>query len=130
MAAVRVGVLGTREPSLTAYTRLFPLSVRAVGSGMAAATNWASNFVVGITFLPMMEMLTPMATFALYAAVCVAGWLTVWNIYPETCGLSLEDVGELLWDGWNVEESKRRAMERKRQRRAQRADEQSLEPGL
>ncbi|KAI4129329.1 MAG: hypothetical protein LQ338_002274 [Usnochroma carphineum] len=48
-------------------SELFPLSVRSLGSGLATATNWGSNFVVGLTFLPMMEILTPVWTFALYA---------------------------------------------------------------
>jgi SP family myo-inositol transporter-like MFS transporter 13 len=88
-------------------SELFPLSVRAIGSGLATATNWGSNFVVGLTFLPMMVLLTPPWTFAFYATVCAAGWLAVWRIYPETSGLSLEDVGELLKDGWGVDRQQR-----------------------
>ena len=86
-------------------SELFPLSVRSLGSGLATATNWGSNFVVGLTFLPMMEYLTPTWTFAMYAAVCLAGWGCAWKIYPETKGLGLEDVRELLKDGWGVRES-------------------------
>lgn len=88
-------------------SELFPLSVRSLGSGLATATNWGSNFVVGLTFLPMMEVLTPVWTFAAYAGVCVGGWWCVWRIYPETMGLGLEEVGGLLADGWGVEESRR-----------------------
>lgn len=77
-------------------SELFPLSVRSLGSGLATATNWGANFVVGLTFLPMMERLTPSWTFVLYALVCVFGWAAIWRIYPETKGLSLEETGELL----------------------------------
>ncbi|KAF2262262.1 general substrate transporter [Lojkania enalia] len=83
-------------------SELFPLSVRSVGSGLATATNWGSNFIIGISFLPMMEFLTPVGTFVLYCGVCVVAWATIWRIYPETKGLGLEDVGELLRDGWGV----------------------------
>ncbi|KAF2677265.1 general substrate transporter [Lentithecium fluviatile CBS 122367] len=48
-------------------SELFPLSVRSLGSAVATATNWASNTLVGITFLPMMDLFTPVGTFALYA---------------------------------------------------------------
>jgi len=34
--------------------------------------------------------------------------LFIWRIYPETKGLSLEEVGELLANGWGVKESLRR----------------------
>lgn len=95
-------------------SELFPLSVRSIGSGIATATNWGSNFLIGITFLPMMEGLTSVGTFALYTAICIVCWITVWRIYPETCGLSLEEVSKLLKDGWGVQESVRRAEERKR----------------
>ena len=90
-------------------SELFPLSVRSLGSGFSTATNWGSNFLVGLTFLPMMEFLTPVWTFVIYAAICTAGWGLAWKIYPETKGLGLEDVRGLLKDGWGVNESLRRS---------------------
>ena len=89
-------------------SELFPLSVRSLGSGLSTATNWGSNFLVGLTFLPMMEFLTPVWTFVTYAAICTIGWGFAWMIYPETKGLGLEDVRGLLKDGWGVKESLRR----------------------
>ena len=89
-------------------SELFPLSVRSLGSGLATATNWGSNFVVGLTFLPMMEYLTPVWTFAIYSLICIVGWVCCWAIYPETKGLGLEDVRNLLRDSYGVEESLRR----------------------
>lgn len=94
-------------------SELFPLSVRSLGSGLATATNWGSNFIVGLTFLPMMEALTPVWTFAVYAGVCVVGWWCVWRIYPETMGLGLEEVGGLLADGWGVRERRRKGSGRR-----------------
>ncbi|OOF97675.1 hypothetical protein ASPCADRAFT_504806 [Aspergillus carbonarius ITEM 5010] len=93
-------------------SELFPLNVRSLGSALATATNWGSNFVVGLTFLPMMEWLSPGWTFATYAAVCVIGWFGVWAIYPEMSGLRLEEVKELLADGWGVQDSLRRRRSR------------------
>lgn len=86
-------------------SELFPLNVRSIGSALATATNWGSNFVVGLTFLPMMEFLSPGWTFAAYAVVCFVGWFGVWVIYPEMSGLSLEEVKGLLANGWGVRES-------------------------
>ncbi|EEA27977.1 hypothetical protein TMatcc_003715 [Talaromyces marneffei ATCC 18224] len=93
-------------------SELFPLSVRSLGSAFATATNWGSNFIVGLTFLPMMEMLTPRWTFVIYALVCVLGWIGVWFIYPEMSGMSLEEVKDLLSDGWGVKQSIRRHQSR------------------
>lgn len=86
-------------------SELFPLSVRSLGSSLATAMNWGCNFVIGLTFLPMMEFLTPSWTFFSYAVICTVGWVVIWRIYPETMGLSLEEVGGLLKDGWGVKES-------------------------
>ncbi|KND92652.1 Myo-inositol transporter 1 [Tolypocladium ophioglossoides CBS 100239] len=83
-------------------SELFPLAVRSLGSGVATATNWTANFVIGLTFLPMMDVLSPSGTFILYAAVCGMGYLLVWHIYPETAGLSLEEATALLEHGWGV----------------------------
>ncbi|KAF7880717.1 uncharacterized protein EAF01_011986 [Botrytis porri] len=87
-------------------SELFPLSVRSLGSSLSTCTNWSANFIIGLTFLPMMEQLTPTWTFAVYAVVCAVGWWAIWWVYPETKGLGLEEVGLLLKDGWGVRERK------------------------
>lgn len=83
-------------------SELFPLAVRSLGSGISTATNWTANFIVGLTFLPLMDALSPSWTFVLYAAVCGVGYILVWRIYPETAGLSLEEATALLEHGWGV----------------------------
>lgn len=95
-------------------SELFPLNVRSLGSGVATATNWACNTLVGFTFLPMMRVLSPTGTFAVYAGVCAVAWVAVWRIYPETAGLGLEGVRGLLENGWGVEGSLRGFRERRR----------------
>ncbi|ODH30322.1 hypothetical protein ACO22_03597 [Paracoccidioides brasiliensis] len=98
-------------------SELFPLSVRSLGSALATGVNWASNFVVGLTFLPVMEWISPGWTFVLYAAVCAVGCVVIWAIYPEMSGLGLEDVRGLLVEGWGVGESVERFKRRRRRRR-------------
>lgn len=110
--ALGLGVVPWQQSELFASVR-----VRALGSALATATNWGSNFVVGLTFLPLMEILGPSATFVVYAVVCVAGWAAVWGIYPETAGLGIEEVGGLLREGWGVRVSVRGWEERKGARR-------------
>ncbi|MCJ1310541.1 hypothetical protein MMC25_004205 [Agyrium rufum] len=72
-------------------SELFHLNVRSLGSSIATATNWGCNFVVGITFLPMMDWWSPTGTFVVYGVVCILGWVAVWWIYPEMKGMGLED---------------------------------------
>ncbi|KAF7953032.1 hypothetical protein EAE96_006254 [Botrytis aclada] len=91
-------------------SELFPLSVRSLGSSLSTCTNWSANFIIGLTFLPMMEQLTPTWTFVVYAVVCAVGWWAIWWVYPETKGLGLEEVGLLLRDGWGVRQKEREGM--------------------
>ncbi|EPE07395.1 myo-inositol transporter 1 [Ophiostoma piceae UAMH 11346] len=84
-------------------SELFALNVRSLGSGLSTATNWGANFAVGLSFLPLMDALTPSWTFVLYAAVCVVGFFLVRACYPETSGLSLEEAASLLdADDWGI----------------------------
>ncbi|QDS76613.1 hypothetical protein FKW77_007756 [Venturia effusa] len=98
-------------------SELFPLSVRSLGASLATATNWGSNTIVGLTFLPMMEAITPTGTFAIYAAICLMSWVAVFAIYPETAGLGMEGVGVLLKDSFGVRESLVGFRERKARRK-------------
>ena len=101
-------------------SELFPLSVRSLGSSLSTSTNWGLNTIVGLTFLPMMQTLTPSWTFAVYAVVCCFGWVAIWWCYPETMGMEIEDVGGLLKDGWGVKESMERLRRLKEQERRNR----------
>jgi SP family myo-inositol transporter-like MFS transporter 13 len=84
-------------------SELFPLNIRSLGSSLATAVNWGSNTVVGLTFLQMLDGLGPSWTFLIYAFVCLVGWFAIWLVYPETKGLTLEETGELLKEGWGVQ---------------------------
>ena len=83
-------------------SELFPLSVRAIGSGIATATNWACNFLVGLTFLPLVGELTLTGAMVAFMVFCVAAGVLVWRYYPETVGMTIEQVSEMLRGGWGT----------------------------
>ncbi|KAG5359996.1 Myo-inositol transporter 2 [Yarrowia sp. C11] len=95
-------------------SELFPISVRGVGTGMATATNWAGSLIVSSTFLTMLENITPTGTFSFYAGLCALGEVFVWFLYPETSGMDLEQIQQLLTGGFNIKESMRLSDEAKR----------------
>lgn len=84
---------------------MFPTRVRGAGTSLATATNWAGSLVVSATFLTMLERITPTGTFALFAGLCATGQVFVFLLYPETAGLTLEEVQTLLARGFSVRES-------------------------
>jgi SP family galactose:H+ symporter-like MFS transporter len=69
--------------------------------GVSASTfmNWAANFVVGLTFLSLLNAIGTGATFWLYAALnALFIVLTLWLV-PETKGVSLETIETNLMAG-------------------------------
>ena len=73
---------------------IYPLKVRGLAEGTAATFNWASNLIVSLTFLTLLEKLGPSSTFALYALFSVASWLFSYYLVPETKGRTLEQIEE------------------------------------
>ncbi|CEQ41155.1 SPOSA6832_02843, partial [Sporobolomyces salmonicolor] len=74
------------------FWQVFNQDLRALGTGLATATNWIANLLVSSTFLHLSRALTPSGVFALYAFISLLGWLFTWRYLPETKGLSLEEV--------------------------------------
>ncbi|KAF8589738.1 general substrate transporter [Ramaria rubella] len=91
---------------------LFGLEVRGIGTSLATATNWGGNLIIGSTYLSLMNKITPSGAFGFYAGLCLLGWLFCLFCYPETAGLSLEEVKGIFKDGFGVKESQRMRREK------------------
>jgi SP family galactose:H+ symporter-like MFS transporter len=75
---------------------IYPLRIRGLAEGTAATFNWASNLVVSLTFLTLVEKLGASSTFLLYAVASVTSWLFAYYLVPETKGRTLEEI-EASW---------------------------------
>jgi SP family galactose:H+ symporter-like MFS transporter len=75
---------------------IYPLSVRGRASGVASLAHWAANFVVVLTFLPLLDLIGDAAMYWVYAGIALAGILFIWTLVPETRGRSLENI-EAVW---------------------------------
>lgn len=71
---------------------VFPLRLR--GRGVAAATlgSGASNLIVSLTFLSLINAAGNTATFCIYGAFCILTLLFVRFVMPETKGCELESI--------------------------------------
>jgi len=100
---------------------LFSLEVRGIGTSLATATNWSVNLLIVATYLSLMAHITPSGAFGFYAALCALSYTFVVFFFPETAGLSLEEVRMVFRDGFGVRESKqlRRVRMEKRLRTAE-----------
>ncbi|KAI5837009.1 general substrate transporter [Morchella snyderi] len=110
MAYVAAYAIGVGAIPWIVQSEFFPMRVRGLGTGMATATNWVLNFVVGATFLPAVEWMWGGAEglFVVYAMVCGGGLLAVYSIYPETRGLRMEEIESVLRNGWGVNRETKR----------------------
>jgi len=86
---------------------LFGLEVRGIGTSFATTTNWAMNLLIGSTYLSLMDKITPAGAFGFYAGLCLLGWVFDLCCFPETAGLSLEEVQMVFKDGFGIKESER-----------------------
>ena len=71
---------------------IYPLKIRRLAEGTAVTFNWASNLIVSLTFLTLVEKLGASSTFLLYAFASVASWLFAYYLVPETRGRTLEEI--------------------------------------
>ena len=83
---------------------LFPLEVRGIGSSLCTTTNWAANLLIGATYLSLMDRITPAGAFGFYAGLCLLGWIFCLFCFPETAGLTLEEVQSVFEQGFGLQE--------------------------
>lgn len=80
---------------------VLPNSVRSKGAAMSTATNWLFNFLVG-EMTPILLDLITWRTYLIPGLSCVLSFFCVHFLFPETKGLSLEDMGSVFDDSSSI----------------------------
>jgi MFS family permease len=78
----------------TMVSEIFPSQVRGKAVAVAAAVNWGAAFIVSVTFLSLIDAIGEVATFLLFAVMCVLAFAWIRAKVPETKGKSLEQIQE------------------------------------
>ncbi len=73
-------------------SEIYPLNARGAAMSLATVANWAANFIVAVTFLSLVNLLTQGGTFLLYAVIGVGAWIFTYRLVPETTGKTLEEI--------------------------------------
>jgi sugar porter (SP) family MFS transporter len=71
---------------------IYPLKVRGKAAAAGTMTNWFFNFLVSLTFLPLIDLLTQSGAFWFYGLVGLVTLWFCWRFVPETKGRSLEQI--------------------------------------
>jgi SP family sugar porter-like MFS transporter len=77
---------------------IFPNRIRGAAMSVAVTSLWIACFVLTETFPLLREHLGPAATFWIYAAICLFGFLLFKFKLPETKGKTLEQIEKELVD--------------------------------
>ena len=76
-------------------SEIFPTPVRAVGQSLGCSTHWVMNALISGLF-PIMARSSGAYPFAFFCAMMILQFVVVWLVYPETKGISLEDMEKRL----------------------------------
>ncbi|MCW2688444.1 MAG: transporter, sugar porter family [Mycobacterium sp.] len=69
---------------------MFPNRIRAAALGLAAAAQWAANWLITVTFPALRDVLG--IAYGFYALCAVLSFIFVWKWVQETKGMNLEDM--------------------------------------
>lgn len=81
--------------SWTLIAEVFPLSVRAKGTSIAASANWMCNFVIALVTPSMLERIS-WGLYIFFAAWLALGVVFIYFFIPETKGKTLEEMDQLF----------------------------------
>ena len=76
-------------------SEVFPTRVRAQGQSLGSFTHWAMNAIITFTF-PILAAKSRGLPFVVFAAMMVLQFAVVFTVYPETKGVTLEDMQKKL----------------------------------
>ena len=83
----------------TICSEIQPLKGRDFGIGASTLTNWVVNWVVGNTFLTLLNTFGGAQTFWLYALLNASFLIFTYALVPETRGVTLEEIERKLMSG-------------------------------
>ena len=77
-------------------SEILPLKIRGTAMSLCTVANFSFNFLVVLSFLPLINSIGESWTFLIFAFVCILSLLFVHRYVPETKGISLEEI-EKSW---------------------------------
>nr|QFR37162.1 MFS transporter [Cyberlindnera americana] len=74
-----------------------PLSIRSKVASLSTASNWAFNWLVG-EMTPILQEIITWRLYLIHSTSCFISFFVVYKFYPETAGVSLEDMDSIFDD--------------------------------
>lgn len=84
--------IGPRPVFWVLISEIYPQKVRGKAMSLGSLTNWATNFLVTLTFLSLTKLIGVSGTFWFYGFFAIVTMLLFYYFIPETKGQELEDI--------------------------------------
>ncbi len=84
--------IGPRPVFWVLIAEIYPQKIRGKAMSLGSLTNWATNFLVTLTFLTLTNLIGVSGAFWLYGVFAVLTMLLFYFLIPETKGQKLEDI--------------------------------------
>jgi sugar porter (SP) family MFS transporter len=88
--------IGIGTGTWVVMSEICPTRIRGRAMSIATVFLWCGTLIVTLTFLSLVRVLTAPGAFLLYAVICIAAFMFVGLVVPETKGRSLEEI-ESWW---------------------------------
>lgn len=92
LAAISCYAMSLAPVTWVVISEIFPNRIRGAAMAVAVAALWLACFILTYTFPILNARFGAAGTFALYATVCVLGFIFIWRKLPETKGQTLEQI--------------------------------------
>lgn len=73
-------------------SEILPLKIRGFAMSLCTVANFGFNFIVVLSFLPLLHSIGEAYTFWIFASIAVLSLLFTYFLVPETKGISLEKI--------------------------------------
>lgn len=73
-------------------SEIYPLGIRGRAMSIATFANWSANYIVSLTFLSLVDLLTAAGTYWLFAFICILCFIFTWKKVPETKGKTFDQI--------------------------------------
>ncbi len=73
-------------------SEIYPTRIRGQAMSLASVTIWASDWLITLTFLTLLDHLGARKSFWLYGVACIAAYIFCSRFIPETKGRTLEEI--------------------------------------
>ncbi len=80
-------------------SEILPLKIRGLAMSICTVSNFGFNFMVVLSFLPLLEFAGEAYTFWFFAAITLISFFFVYFFVPETKGISLEKIENNWYKG-------------------------------